>query len=732
MFPTATYRLQLRGGVDFAAAETWLPHLASLGISHLYLSPIFTAQDGSTHGYDIIDPGEIDPALGGRAGFSSLARAARAQGLGLILDIVPNHTAFTPANPWLRDVLRYGEHSRFAHHFDIDWQAGPLVLPLLDGTFDQALERGDLSLRREAGRPVLEAPGLTLPLAPGTDISRNDRDALRAVHDAQSWRLTDWRYERDGVTHRRFFNVTSLIGMQVERAEVFEDMHALLFDLVDAGEVDGVRVDHVDGLADPTGYLRRLAANLGPVPIWVEKILVGEEKLPDWPVAGTTGYEAARAIACVLTDEAGWQRLHALWQEETGRDMSFREALAEAKDQVLREELAAELHELIALCKPVLGDDPETDAGAESIREAVFALLIAFPRYRSYIQPGRPPREVDVTLWQEVAEKAAQGLRSDRVVRALVEAILRSETAEEAALTRRFQQVSGALLAKAQEDTAGFRWVPCLAANEVGAEPDEPAWDAAQFLDWAATRGSRGLTLTSSHDTKRSEDARMRLVALTHCPDDFAALWARARALPEATAPDPNQCWYILQSLIALWQPGGHPIAQDLADRLVQHTEKALREAKETTTWAHPDAEVEEAAAAFARALVADWTRDEPPQLAPILAAGEALSRLQLELKLALPGVPDFYQGAEGALLDLTDPDNRRPVSPAEMEALCSSSGAAGAKCRLTRARLTGAEPDDRDLPPTDPSARIMARYAPLLDRCREQSLGISPGAGAV
>lgn len=715
----ATYRLQLRNGVDFAAAEAWLPHLADLGISHLYLSPIFTAREGSTHGYDVIDPGEIDPVLGGRAGFSRLAETARAQGIGLILDIVPNHTAFTPANPWLRDVLHYGEHSHYAYHFDIDWEAGPLVLPVLEGTFDQALERGELSLRREAGRPVLSVPGLTIPLAPGTDISRGDPQALRAVHNAQAWRLTDWRYERDGVTHRRFFNVTSLIGMQVERAEVFEDMHALLFELVDAGEVAGVRVDHVDGLADPTAYLENLASNLGPVPIWVEKILVGEERLPDWPVAGTSGYEAARAIACTLTDADGWRRLHDLWRASTGREGSFHDSLAAAKDQVIREELAAELHELLALCKPVLGDDPDTDAGAEAIREAVMALLIVFPRYRSYIQPGRAPGAEDVALWKSVEDAASDRVRSDRVVRAIVEAVLRSDTPEESAFTVRFQQVSGALLAKAQEDTAGFRWVPYLAANEVGAEPDDPAWDAERFLDWAGSQGGGGLILTSSHDTKRAEDARMRLVALSHCPADFAALWERARALPEAKGPDPNTSWYILQCLIGIWRPGDADAAGEIADRLAAHTEKALREAKEKTTWAHPDDAVEGAAIGFARALVADWACAEPAALAPILAAGEALSLLQLELKTALPGVPDFYQGAEGLLLDLTDPDNRRPVDPAAMQALCAAPGAEGAKCRLTRARLGDADPPEDIWPEEGAAARIAARYRPLVARCR-------------
>ena len=254
--PTATYRLQLREGVHFARVRDLLPYLADLGISHLYLSPIFTASTGSTHGYDIIDPTRIDPALGGREGFEALARAARARGLGIILDIVPNHTAFTLENPWLLDVLKQGQSSPYARHFDIDWAAGPLVLPFLPEPFEKMLSDGAFS----ASDGFWRFGDVSVPLA-DADAATGD---LRALHDAQHWRLVHYDQERDGITHRRFFNVTSLIGMRVEDRQVFEDTHGLIFDLVRSGLVQGLRVDHIDGLADPQTYLDWLHEALPP------------------------------------------------------------------------------------------------------------------------------------------------------------------------------------------------------------------------------------------------------------------------------------------------------------------------------------------------------------------------------------------------------------------------------------------------------------------------------------
>ena len=647
--PVATYRIQLRDGVDFARAKALLPYLSDLGVSHLYLSPVFLASTGSTHGYDIIDPTRIDPVLGGRAGFEDLARAAQAQGMGIILDIVPNHTAFTLENPWLLDVLRHGRNSRYARHFDIDWGAGPLVLPFLPEPFEKMLADGAFTVADGEWR----FGDAALPLADGNaDIAD-----LRALHDQQHWRLVHSDMERDGITHRRFFNVTSLIGMRVEDRAVFDDTHALIFDLVRAGLVQGLRVDHIDGLADPLTYLRWLAQDLPGTPVWVEKILVGHETLPpDWATVGTTGYEAARLIARLLTDPAGIETLDHLWRRATGIDTDFRSELRQAKLDVLDNELAAERRQLRDMADAATQGSPVAEPGPESLREAITALLIATPRYRTYVTDTARPEDRD--LLRAMADEAAQGLRSRAVVDLLVDLMVDPRTDAARDLVRRFQQVSGALLAKAQEDTAGFRWTRYLPANEVGAEPDEPTVDPAEASDFLSRRRPSDMTLVSTHDTKRSGDSRMRLVAVSHLPDAFAALYDAACALPGAEAVEPRWRWYVVQSALAIWNGD----VDHTADRLGQHIEKAMREAKLISFWSNPDLAAEDAAKTLARDLLAQWDAAPDGNLAALIARGEALSFAQLALQMLMPGFPDIYRGDEGGLLSLTDPDNRLPV----------------------------------------------------------------------
>lgn len=674
ILPVATYRLQLRNGIDFDAAAAFLPHLTDLGISHLYLSPIFTAVPGSTHGYDIIDPGEIDPALGGREGFDRLSRAAQGAGIGIILDLVPNHTAFHLANPWLCDVLRHGRDSRFARHFDIDWDEGPLVLPWLAEPFDALLAAGQVVRDGDA----LRIGEMSVPLRAGFEA-----DSLAALHEGQVWRLTHWARERDGVTHRRFFNVTGLIGMRVEARAVFDDMHALAIELVRAGQVQGLRIDHVDGLADPAAYLVDLRAAVADTPVWVEKILTGDEALPDWPVEGTTGYEAATMIARLLARADGADRLRAAWIEQTGGPALFHEALIAAKADVIRRDLAAELRRLITLARRAIDPLHSIDPGDEALREAIIALLTAFPRYRSYFAGADRP-EGDVALLAAVADRAALALRSRDVLDTLTQMIVAPQTAGQTAFRVRFQQVTGALLAKSHEDTAGFRWTPYLYACEVGADPDVPAATAREMQDWAAAQPRTGMVLTSTHDTKRSEDARMRLVAWTHLPDDALALIEGARALPAAAGVPVAVVWYVVQAALAIWDTGD----PDLDARLAAHLTKALREADEITSWTHPVAEAEEAAQSLLAGLIAAWRSACPAALDRLIRLGDRLALAQLSLKLMLPGVPDIYRGCEAVHLALTDPDNRHTVDLAVLRAAHHAGGLAGAKNRLLRRLL--------------------------------------------
>ena len=660
--PRATYRLQLREGMDFDRATRLVPYLAGLGISHLYLSPVFTAASGSTHGYDVTNAAEIDPTLGGRVAFDALAQAAKSAGLGIILDIVPNHTAFHLENPWLRDVLRHGQDSRYARHFDIDWGKGRLVLPFLGEPFEEMLEVGAFRLEEGEDGPQIATEHFAIPMTQGTLPSkemRRDPQAIRDAHAAQPWRLTHWEYERDGVTHRRFFNVTGLIGMRVEDEAVFDDMHALLFELLEKDLVQGIRLDHIDGLADPAAYLQRLRDHVGDTPIWIEKILTGDETVPaSWPIEGTTGYEAARAISRILTDAEGLARLDESWRRETGREGSFHDALLKAKNEVIRQELAAEMHQLIDMARTAVGPEDALEIGDEALREAVIALLVAFPRYRTYFAEGQTPSEEERALMEDVAAEAGENLRSDATVKRITGFIIDPQTPEERALQVRFQQVTGALLAKAHEDTAGFRWNRYIAANEVGADPDHPTIEVEELSGWLQRRAPSEMTLTSTHDTKRSEDARMRLVAVSHLPEAFLALWEHSESVDGAKEIDPNLRWYILQTLLAMWETG----RGDIAERLGQHVEKAMREAKEVTTWTHQDPEAEAAAQRFAKALAKSWDGELPAGAGQLMARGEALSLAQTALKLLMPGIPDIYQGTEVGAFQLTDPDNRMAV----------------------------------------------------------------------
>lgn len=627
--PSATYRLQLREGMDFARAATLAPYLRDLGVSHLYLAPVFTATPGSTHGYDVCDPNEVEPGLGGRAGLEELSATMRDHGLGLILDIVPNHMAFNLHNVWLADVLAKGRNSAYSGHFDIDWDAGRLRLPWLGAPFAELARKGEIAVDGDA---MVAPGGLRVPLAanPGGDV--------HTVHAAQPWRLTHWRTEAAAITHRRFFTVSGLIGLRVEEETVFEDVHRLTFDLVESGVIDGLRVDHVDGLADPADYLDRLRERLPDTPIWVEKILTGEEALPDWPVQGTTGYVAARSIARVLTDASGAATLAEGW----GDFGAVRDA---AKTQIVTTELQAEIERLSDLA---LRADPALEWGRAAWRDALLAYVRAFPRYRSYTTPLHVAEE-DARLIRDTGARAAADLPDPGALPDLVRLLTDPGQAE---LRIRVQQLTGAAIAKAQEDTAFYRWVPLLSANEVGAEPDAPALDPAGFhakMQARADAMPHGLTLTSSHDTKRAEDARMRMAAISHEPGIRDILLNLVDDLP------PPWRWYLAQSAFAA-QPDG-----DLPDRLAQHMEKAMREAKRDTFWTAVNEPFEAQVIDAARQAAARFD-PLPETLAGLARRAERLSLSQAALKLVIPGIPDIYQGTEIGSFRLTDPDNRAPV----------------------------------------------------------------------
>jgi len=415
------------------------------------------------------------------------------------------------------------------------------------------------------------------------------------------------------VTQLRFFNITGLIGMRVQDPAVFAGMHTLVFDLVVAGNVQGPRFDHTDGLADPGAYLQTLRENVPNVPIWVKKILTGDETLPDWSVQGATGYKAATMIARLLIDAAGAERLRAAWVEQTGGQARFHDALSIAKGDVIRRDLAAELLRLITLARNALDDAATFEAGDEALREAGIAPMTAFPRYRSYFTRNDPPVD-DLALMAIVADFAGRGLRTPAVVNKI--ALMISAPA------------TGALLAKAHEDTAGFRRTPILAACEVGADFDCPALTAKAMQDWARAQPGTDLILTSSHDTKRSKDARACLITWTHLLGGALALIDRAAALPAAQRVPGNVLLYLMQSVMAIWVPDDG----DLGTRLAEHITKALREADEITSWTHPVETTEAAVQTLLAAMIAGGRAAPPDALARLIARGEGLALTQLAL----------------------------------------------------------------------------------------------------
>jgi (1->4)-alpha-D-glucan 1-alpha-D-glucosylmutase len=549
----ATYRLQLGPGFGFAQARERVPYLRDLGVSHLYLPPSFQARPGSEHGYDVVDPGRFSEELGGEQEFDALARAARAAGLGLILDIVPNHMATDDANRyWADPALR-------SRYFDVDETTG-------------------------------------------------------------RW--------------RRFFDIDHLAAVRQEDEHVFEETHRLALQLAREGTVDGLRVDHPDGLADPAGYLERLRER-GGRHVWVEKILDPGEPLRDWPVEGTVGYEFLNDVAALFVDPAGEAPLTDLWVELSGDERPFGEVAFEAKLEQVRGPFAPEVARL-------RGEAPREVGGLER-------TLASLPVYRTYVEP-----------WSGRVEDAdREAIRAAGLPESLERVLLLGERGWDAFVTR-FQQTTPAIMAKGVEDTAFYRYARLLALNDVGGDPSRFGISVKDFHRANAERARRfpnNLLVTQTHDTKRSGDVRARIGALAGIPEEWASRVRRwLEACSTLRGPDTVERYFIFQTLVGAW-----PIE---VERLEAYIEKALREAKRTTHWIEPDTAYEERVKAFCRALYnhRPFLSDFKPFAADVARAGDRAALGQLLLKLTVPGVPDVYQGDELLALSLVDPDNRRRV----------------------------------------------------------------------
>ncbi len=722
MIPRATYRLQLTRDFPFEAARAVVPYLARLGVSHVYASPITMARAGSTHGYDVVDPTRINPELGGEEGFRALVQTLRAHDMGIIIDIVPNHMGVAGGeNGWWNDVLRNGPESPYARFFDIDWRS-PLVLPILGDSLTAVIARGDLALLTDGPEPCLLLYGeRRLPLRAGSLDAFAAGGALearqlRALADAQHYRLASWRTANDSLNWRRFFSINELAGLRIEDAVVFEATHRLYFDLFREGLIDGVRVDHIDGLTDPAGYGRALRAGFDAIRagedrayIVAEKILAaGEAMAPDWGMDGTSGYDAMRDLTALLHDPRGEEPLRALWRRlDPGRPDFGEEVLAARRDMLswqFEAQLAACVSAFAALAGSAAAGDPAFEATTPAmLRRAIERLLWVFPVYRTYGNGVHAPASDAAVRDQAWASAQAYLPPGEGAVARHVLDWLGGmgpgdpELAAEA--VRRFQQLSAPVAAKGVEDTAFYRYAPLLSANDVGFAPEQFAISPAEFHQRALDRQRsfpHAMLATATHDHKRGEDVRARLAVLSAVP----ALWtARQQAWTKiserhGSLVHPADRYQLFQTLFGAWPTVRSPATDaDFADRMAAWLEKALREARLRSSWEAPDADYETRAAALLHALLGDpeFTSDMDDFVATLAPAAQANSLVQTALKYCMPGVPDLYQGCELHDLSLVDPDNRRPVDFSRRAAMLdqAAEGAEGEKLALI-VRLLG------------------------------------------
>ncbi|WP_431869529.1 malto-oligosyltrehalose synthase [Nocardiopsis eucommiae] len=626
--PTSTYRIQLRPGFGLPEATALLDQLHRLGVGAVYLSPLLAATPGSDHGYDVVDATRVSEALGGEGARADLVARAHALGMGVVVDIVPNHmsVARPDANPWWWDVLEHGRDSVFARCFDLDHDSGPILVPVLaDDGDDGRAALAELTLTD--GHLVYF--DLRFPLAPGTHSPGDDP---ADVHARQHYRLVSWRRGDSELNYRRFFDVDHLAAVRVEDPGVFDATHAEIL----RWGVDGLRVDHVDGLSDPGGYLRRLAERF-PGWIVVEKILAPGESLPaSWPVAGTTGYDALRTVCGVFVDPDAEPVLTALARDHgvpTDTEAVDHQARSHAANELLR----AEVRRIAA-----------TLPGSGSAEEAVTELLASFDVYRSYLPEGEP-------AWARAVRAAAERRPDLQPALKTLDRTVRENPHGETA--RRVQQTSGMVVAMGTENTAFYRGTRFVALNEVGGDPALFGVGTAAFHEDNLRREAaepRTMTTLSTHDTKRSEDVRARLAVLSEIPTEFADAVRRWSA--RAPLPEPSLDLLGWQTLLGAW-----PLSDE---RLVEYLLKAAREARLGTSWTARDTDFEDRVRAWPGRLRADADlyAEVGAMAASLREPGWSNALGQKAVQLLGPGVPDLYQGTELWDLSLVDPDNRRPV----------------------------------------------------------------------
>jgi (1->4)-alpha-D-glucan 1-alpha-D-glucosylmutase len=771
--PIATYRVQLTADFNFDAAAAIVPYLKALGITHLYASPFMKARKGSTHGYDIVDHTQFNPELGGEAAFERLSQALQQHGLGLILDFVPNHVGVHFAdNPWWLDVLEWGPASPHAVSFDIDWDMlpyrarGGVLLPIIGSSYGEALEKGEIELRYDAGEGSFSAWYFEhrLPIAPerygemlrtivreagaesepaGKRLSdlalrhtgprRPSRDeapafkaelkgtagsagiiaqglnayragparptqtlALHHLLERQHYKLGQWRLASSEINYRRFFDVNTLAGLRVEDTGTFDAIHRLVKRLIAGNRLQGLRLDHIDGLRDPAQYFQRLRRLIReaqggatrPFYMAIEKILGENEQLRRFAgVHGTTGYEWLNVVSQVLVDGKGLEALDEIWRQVSNMSPKLEPVLLAAKRRVLETLLTSEFTVLRRLLARIAGGHYSTrDFSADSLRQALELYVLHFPVYRTYLTPAGPSAHDRALISQTIEKARANWFGADEGIFAFLrdtltlDLIAPGRAPHGKPRVRRFalklQQFTGPMMAKSLEDTAFYRYHRLLALNEVGGDPAAQGLPTDTFHDMMRTRAKEwphGMTATATHDTKRGEDARARLLALAELPGEWASAVGRWKILNAAhlvvegsmRSPSATFEYMLYQALVGAW-----PLADggdSLLERMQAYALKAAREGKQETSWLNPHAAYEAGLRTFLERILDPELSAEFlgslqsfTQRTSLLGALNSLS--QITLKATMPGVPDFYQGTEFWDFSLVDPDNRRPV----------------------------------------------------------------------
>ena len=742
----ATYRVQLRAEFGFDAAAGIADYLRELGVSHLYASPYLQAGKGSTHGYDVLDHTRTSDELGGATAHARLCQSLTEQGLGQVLDVVPNHMSIASReNVWWWDVLENGQSSRYAAYFDVDWQPleaklhNTVLLPILGDHYGRVVEAGEIVLKRTGGSFTFHYHDHVMPVAPRSlndllvqaarraesdelefiadslenlphatetdwaSITRRhrDQDVLRnllvrlcdeqpkvalaidqvveqinassadldVLLDRQNYRLAFWRTAGQELDYRRFFDINSLVSMRMELEQVFRDTHELVLQWVRQGALDGLRVDHPDGLRDPAQYFQRLHETAPETWIIAEKILEPGETLPDdWPVAGTTGYDFLNRLGGLLVDSSGEPAINDVYSRFTGLSVDYLSMVHEKKHLVLRQLFASDINRLTSLLVSICERRKRyRDYTRRELNAMIREVIACFPVYRTYA------RAETGEVGEHDVEYVNQAIESAKVHRPEIDADLIDLLREllllhvrgdlESEMVMRFQQHTGPVMAKGVEDTVFYNYNRLTALNEVGGDPGRFGLSIAQFHDECRViqeNWPRTMTTTTTHDTKRSEDVRARISLLAEIPEAWGEAverWGAGNARHKRDGwPDRNIEYLLYQTLVGAW-----PIDEA---RVNAYLLKAAREAKAITSWNDPKPEYEESLSRFVGALYADaqFMGSLEGFVRPLIAPGRVNSLAQVLIKLTAPGIPDIYQGNELWDLSLVDPDNRRPV----------------------------------------------------------------------